>query len=85
LAAFATELVEVGVPVANDELVQVDLAVIAELYGQVGVLWIVVESKFVSDCLVLLGYHLLGVRHDYRAQYSIAAVLCGTRGIGGGV
>ena len=52
LAAFATELVEVGVRVANDELVQLDLALVAELYGDVGVLCVVVLADSVSDTLV---------------------------------
>jgi hypothetical protein len=44
VASFTTQLVEVVVPVANDELVQVDDTTVTELYGKVGVLGVVPKA-----------------------------------------
>ena len=67
-ATFATELVEVGVLAANNDLMQPDLTIVAELYGEVGVLRVVEEADQVSNTLVCMGYHLLSVRHGRSAQ-----------------
>ena len=51
LATFATKLVEVGILAANDDLMQLDIAVVAELHGEVGVFLVVEEAGPVSNTL----------------------------------
>lgn len=85
LATFATKLVEVGILVADNELVQPDLAVIAEHYGEIGVFGVVVLADSVSHVLKCMRRHLLSVRHGRSARCGIVVVVYANRCVGGGV
>lgn len=52
VTACTAELAEVRIPIADDDFVQLDLAAIAELDGEIGVLWIIEAASLISQALI---------------------------------